>query len=526
MSLAASRNFEGLTRWLNVIGLALLFIGLRWNSCTAPLIRDEGEYAYAAQLLIQGVAPYEGAFMQKPPMVIYSYAISSLLLQDTWWAPRFVAGIFVALATVLLGLIARREFGSYVAWLSVWLVTPMILLPGIEQFAANTEMFLLLPLLGTVAVYSFTRQSPCKSGRWLMAGFLGVTTLLYKYTAAPVLVVVYAAWSYEVWRMTRSAKQLGQCWLLAMGGALIAVILELGYFLLLDGGARVWECTVRFNQYYVQSSNFALDAIWSKLDEFGRDWWILALMMLLAFVKPKSRIWFWVVMFVAAGLATGGSYYGHYYIVLMPFLALLAAVGIEVLTSFFTAKLFGSVKLTQAVVAAAVMLLVLLPDAPWMVLSPEQFARKKLWDYSPFVESPIVAARVAQLTSSQDTVFVAGSEPQILYYAHRQSPTRFVITYPLMIPSLVAQKYQLEAISDLTKRPPRLVVMVQDSASWLAQPASPTDLLEFLRQTLDENYTCVGAFVRDGTAGRWVEPVTPEEINSSSLVIYQRRAVP
>ncbi len=33
------------------------------------------------------------------------------------------------------------------------LATPMVLLPEIDQFTANTETFMLLPLLGMVAVY-------------------------------------------------------------------------------------------------------------------------------------------------------------------------------------------------------------------------------------------------------------------------------------------------------------------------------------------------------------------------------------
>src|SRR5258708_2033157 len=37
--------------WVGGWGIGLLFIALRWNNYDAPLVRDEGEYAYAAQLL-------------------------------------------------------------------------------------------------------------------------------------------------------------------------------------------------------------------------------------------------------------------------------------------------------------------------------------------------------------------------------------------------------------------------------------------------------------------------------------------
>ena len=47
-------KFRGGSRWLGWLSffcLAVLFVFLRWNSFNAPLTRDEGEYAYTAQLL-------------------------------------------------------------------------------------------------------------------------------------------------------------------------------------------------------------------------------------------------------------------------------------------------------------------------------------------------------------------------------------------------------------------------------------------------------------------------------------------
>src|ERR1035437_7867475 len=116
-------------QWLGIVGLAALFFALRWNSCDAPLIRDEGDFDYSAHLLIQGVAPYEHAFMQKPPMVIYSYALSNLLLPQAFWSARLLAYLFVAMATVLAGYVARLEFGRGFALPTMWLMTPMVLLP-------------------------------------------------------------------------------------------------------------------------------------------------------------------------------------------------------------------------------------------------------------------------------------------------------------------------------------------------------------------------------------------------------------
>src|SRR5208282_1529537 len=129
------------------------------------------------------------------------------------------------------------EFGKDFVLPAVWLATPMILLPGIDEFTANTEMFMLLPLVATITVYIRSRHRGHRPKYWLAAGFLGVTTLCYKYTTLPVLVFVFLVWSGEQWRQMHDARLLRQSWQAAVLGALLASILELGFFLAHRGAA-------------------------------------------------------------------------------------------------------------------------------------------------------------------------------------------------------------------------------------------------------------------------------------------------
>ncbi|HWF20235.1 MAG TPA: hypothetical protein VG754_13280, partial [Verrucomicrobiae bacterium] len=96
-------SFRNPGAWLSCIGIIVLFVALRWNNYDAPLIRDEGEYFYSAALLKQGIAPYANSFLQKPPMIIYTYAFATTVLPNSYWSARFLAYLFVALTTVLLG---------------------------------------------------------------------------------------------------------------------------------------------------------------------------------------------------------------------------------------------------------------------------------------------------------------------------------------------------------------------------------------------------------------------------------------
>ena len=170
------------------------------------------------------------------------------------------------------------------------------------------------------------------------------------------------------------------------------------------------------------------------------------------------------------------------------------------------------------------MLLVLRPDVPWLICSPARFVEVK-YDGYPFSESRIVAKRVAELSSGDDFVYVAGSEPQILYYAQRFSPTRFMTSYALMIPTPFIQNYQQEAIRDLLIHPPSLIVYVNSSASWMRQESTPLEFFAFLNKFKSENYERVGGYVIDGMKGHWVEPLTDKELADYSLFLFKRKGM-
>lgn len=517
------RNIQNLhwSQWLGILGLAVLFLAVRWNNYDAPLGRDEGEYAYSAQLLIQGVAPYQHAFIQKPPMVVYSYAFSELLLPHVFWSPRVLAILFEGGVTILIGLIAWLEFGGAMTLPAMWLVTPMILLPNLEMTDANVEMWMLLPLIATVAVYCYSRQNGHKKKHWFLAGFLAVTALLYKYTVVPVLAFVFVAWLWEARR--EGAANVVRAAGCAMAGGVLAAVAELLFFLIHDGGKTFWECTVVFNRYYAGTANFGLSYFWDKCGEFWQSWWILFLMPWAVLLQPRPRTWFWVGIFVCAVLATNGSVYEHYYAIIMPFWTLLNVAGIRALATRLAQWMPQLSSGPGILITMAVVLLVIWPDRSWIFRSREQFIIEKMGE-SPFIEAQLVADQVSRMSSPDDFVYVAGSEPEILYYARRFSPTRFVTTYSLMIPTRLAPGYQREAINDLQSNPPKLMVFVQAGNSWLRQSATPPFFLDFMGKFL-RRYEIVGGYVKkDPHAGYWTTHLSPDEYRSASLIVYQLKA--
>src|SRR5689334_25444746 len=74
---------ESLWAWI-VVALVLIGVAvIRIRLLDLPLDRDEGEYAYFGQLLLQGVPPYASAYNFKLPGIYVAYAAILAVLGQT-----------------------------------------------------------------------------------------------------------------------------------------------------------------------------------------------------------------------------------------------------------------------------------------------------------------------------------------------------------------------------------------------------------------------------------------------------------
>ncbi len=88
-----------------------------------------------------------------------------------------------------------------------------------------------------------------------------------------------------------------------------------------------------------------------------------------------------------------------------------------------------------------------------------KFCQKEDGQFEPVFGITIGRRARGRIKFTPRLCLLAGSEPQILYYAGRFSPTRFITVYPFTYPPApVAKLYQAEAIRDLEAHPPSLIV--------------------------------------------------------------------
>src|SRR5258708_468890 len=102
--------------WVILICVLVLTAGVRFRLRDMPLERDEGEYAYTGQLLLEGVAPWKSAYSMKLPGTSAVYAVLMALFGQSC-AGAHVGLLVVNAGTIgLVFLLARQLIGSMAPW--------------------------------------------------------------------------------------------------------------------------------------------------------------------------------------------------------------------------------------------------------------------------------------------------------------------------------------------------------------------------------------------------------------------------
>ncbi len=193
---AVFRTIHKHRAWI-VLALVLLFVAVvRLRLRDMPLERDEGEYAYAGQLLLQGIPPYKLAYNLKFPGTYAAYALMMLVYGQT------AAGIHVGLLLVNMASIVMVFFlGRKLLDLSGGLVAAttfavLSLSVSVLGLAAHASHFVVLAALGGTLLLLHAVDDG-KPGVCFASGTLFGLAFLMKQPGIlwGVFGLVYLAWS-------------------------------------------------------------------------------------------------------------------------------------------------------------------------------------------------------------------------------------------------------------------------------------------------------------------------------------------
>src|SRR5437868_1530555 len=134
--------------WVFVALTVLLVLAVRVRLREMPLERDEGEYAYAGQLILQGVPPYKEIYNMKLPGTYAAYALIMAVFGQSPAGIHLGVMLVNAGSIVLIFLLGRKlldETAGVVAAASYGLLS---LSPSVLGLAGHATHFVVLPALG------------------------------------------------------------------------------------------------------------------------------------------------------------------------------------------------------------------------------------------------------------------------------------------------------------------------------------------------------------------------------------------
>jgi len=535
-----SPGLERVPRWLSLALLAALLVCValvRLRLAGAPLERDEGEYGYAGQLLLQGVTPYQLVYNMKFPGTYYAYSLMLAMFGQTAWGIR--VGLMLANAATTLGvfLLARRLAGERAALIAAVAFAVLSLDRWIMGVFAHATHFVILP--ATAGLLLLDRGLGSRRLVPLLgAGILLGTSVLMKQHA---VVFVALGLALVLWRdVVTDRAPLGtvlrRAGALALGAfapfaILCATLAARGVF------GRFWFWTIQYAREYVTEVPWssAMSSLASGLRTVTAATWPLWALAALGLAGLWLVPWrretraFACAFLVASFLATCPGFYfrAHYFIVMLPALALLVGVGVVSLQRLCAPRLtaVGSIVVATAVFLAALLACVVPERGYLFSMSGEDLSRTR-YGRNPFVEAPAIARYVEQRTSAAARIAVIGSEPEIYFDARRRSATGYIYMYPLMEPQALAPRMQDEMIREIEAAHPEYVVFVRTRTSWLPRPDSDRRILTWAERYLRQCYDVVGISERlpdGGSVLRWDAEVVGYQPRGEDLVYTFRR---
>ncbi|MGA3239332.1 MAG: glycosyltransferase family 39 protein [Bryobacteraceae bacterium] len=474
-----------------VLALILLATALiRIHLLPIPLERDEGEYAYAGQLILQGIPPYSVASNMKLPGTYAAHAVIMAIFGQTIAGIHFGLLLVNALTILLVYFLGKRLFGENAGIAAAAAYASLSLNPDLGGAASHATHFVtLFALAATVLLIR-------RTGAAFWPGILYGLAFLMKQHG--VFFMLFGA-LYLV-RHRSSLRTL------ATFAAAAVLPYALTCLILWRAGVfpNFWFWTVTYASAYAAriplSTGIAyltstIQDIWTASPAL---WVIAGLGSFRVFWMPESRPRAaFAVAFLAFSFATacpGLLFREHYFIPMLPAVALLAGVAVQCSSQFWLPPAFSRRSsqlarnlLAYSIFAAAVAYPFFAQRELYFHMTPVEAARE-IWGDNPFPEAISAAEYIRQHTSPNALIAVLGSEPEIYFYAHRHSATPYIYMYGLMEPQPYALKMQNDVIRDLETTHPEYIVDVDVSTSWLVRDNSNTDILDWWENYQPEHY--------------------------------------
>jgi len=465
------------------------------------LERDEGEYAYAGQLMLQGLPPYKLAYNMKFPGIYAAYAAILAIFGQSVGGIHCGLLVLTAATTFFVYLLGARLFDALAGVVASATYALLSTSPSVLGISGHANHFVMLPAL---AGLSLLLRALEKGSQWLFVlsgALLGLAFLMKQHG---IFFLLFAALYVLICELRKNPVDIKALIIKISSlllGALAPLVLTIWILLMSGVFDRFWFWTIVYAREYVSAVSFSeglrvlKNAIPGVTGHSAFLWLVAALGPLFFFRHPRVRasaafiISFMVFSFLA--VCPGFFFRPHYFLLLVPSAALSVGIAVSSASQYFKQK---------AVVWGMIPILIFLlgftysfvrQSTFFFVTSPTQACRET-YDSEPFPESVYIAEYLKGHAHQNSRIAVLGSEPQIYFYSGLHSATGYIYTYGLMEEHRYALSMQREMISEIEAAGPEYIVYVHIRTSWIPWTRSENLIFTWAHQYLEEQYDLRG----------------------------------
>ena len=235
-----------------------------------------------------------------------------------------------------------------------------------------------------------------------------------------------------------------------------------------------------------------------------------------------------LLVFSFLAICPGFYFRGHYFLLFLPVVAVLAGAGFAAFNNLLAGRNPGSRRRLVAVLAGLVVAgFSLFQQRIYLFYNTPSKVCQLIYTGNPFPESLEIAEFIRTNCQTDDTIAVIGSEPQIYFYSNRHAATTYIYVYPLMEMHDYATTMQKEMIQQIELAKPELMVFVNIPTSWLARPGSVKLIFKWFNSYCPKFYDLVGVVdisLTGQSVYRWNQQAAGYKPNSSCWVaVYKRK---
>ena len=521
-----------------IVGGLVVFVRLRLLS--VPFERDEGEFAYQAQLLLKGYFPFETTYNMKLPGTSLMYSLFFLFFGQSVKSIHFGLLLMNISTAFFIYKIAKNVFSPISGTFSF--SSYLILSLSITHlgFAAHATHFVVFYF--TAALWFFLKQE--NSFSLLKTYFVGILIgLSFIMKQHALFFIILIGVLYILAHINLKYKLLNI--LTYTVGVFTPYILVVLFYIFRGSFDSFWFWTVEYAQDY--ASGFNLAQGWysfrfsiAKATYGYRFFWFFGFLgIVIMMLKPELIIrqkiaWFSTFIFSFLAITPGFHFREHYYILLLPILSIFIGYGLTSLFQYLSVSLtlFNSKNIIISVKKAPIsiflfygfLLFAITLHFKYHFSNSSKQVCVDAYGQLPFPVSKDIAEVVRNYTDEDDNVFVLGSEPQILFYANRLPATGYLYIYGAMENHNNALKMQKQIINEVEKNRPKVVValpMVYWGSTW----NSHLHLTEWSNQ-FAKNYTPIAFWdINEDEMGKVVFVNNSKEVQNYNVLSNRYIAV-